>query len=70
MLSMAGGVFGIFVGVALSRSLATLLGWPHFISPLALSTAVVFSTIVGIFFGYYPAGKAARLDPIEALRYE
>jgi hypothetical protein len=49
---MAGGVFGIFVAVALSRSLATLLGWPHFISPLARSTAVVFSTIVGIFFGY------------------
>lgn len=70
VLSLAGGVFGIVIGVLLSRSLASLLGWPHFVSPLALTTAVVFSSIVGIFFGYYPAGKAAKLDPIEALRYE
>ena len=69
-LSMAGGVLGIVFGVGLSRTLAGLLGWPHFVSPVALSTAVVFSTLVGIFFGFYPAGKAAKLDPIEALRYE
>ncbi len=70
VLSMAGGVLGIVFGVGLSRTLAGLLGWPHFVSPIALSTAVIFSTMVGIFFGYYPAGKAAKLDPIEALRYE
>jgi putative ABC transport system permease protein len=70
VLSLAGGVLGIVFGVGLARSLATLLGWPHFVSPLALSTAVVFSMMVGVFFGYYPAGKAAKLDPIEALRYE
>jgi putative ABC transport system permease protein len=70
VLSLAGGVFGILFGVALARSLASLLGWPHFVSPVALTTAVVFSTMVGVFFGYYPAGKAAKLDPIEALRYE
>jgi len=70
VLSVAGGVFGILLGVVLSRSLASLLGWPHFVSPFALTTAVVFSSMVGVFFGYYPAGKAAKLDPIEALRYE
>jgi hypothetical protein len=56
--------------VGLSSVLSDLLGWPHFVSFEALSTAVVFSTIVGVFFGYYPAGKAAKLNPIEALRYE
>jgi len=70
VLSMAGGALGILFGVGLSRTLAGLLGWPQLVSPIALSTAVVFSTMVGVFFGYYPAGKAAKLDPIEALRYE
>ena len=70
VLSMAGGVLGILFGVSLARTIAELLGWPHLISPAALATAVIFSMIVGIFFGYYPAGKAAKLDPIEALRYE
>src|SRR5438094_8413515 len=70
VLSMLGGLVGIVVGVFLSGTVSRLLGWPHFVSPTALTTAVVFSTGVGIFFGYYPAGKAAKLDPIEALRYE
>jgi putative ABC transport system permease protein len=69
-LSLMGGIFGIVFGVVLSRSIASLLGWPHFVSPVALTAAVVFSSMVGVFFGYYPAGKAAKLDPIEALRYE
>ena len=69
-LSTVGGLLGIILGVFLSGASAQVLGWPRFISPLALTTAVVFSTGVGIFFGYYPAGKAAKLDPIEALRYE
>lgn len=69
-LSMVGGVLGIVFGLFLSGTVARVLGWPRFISPMALTTAVLFSTAVGIFFGYYPAGKAAKLDPIEALRYE
>ena len=70
ILSMLGGLLGIVAGVVLSGTVAQLFGWPRLISPLALTTAVVFSTAIGIFFGYYPAGKAAKLDPIEALRYE
>lgn len=69
-LSMVGGLLGIVVGVALSGTVARLFGWPRFVSPIALSTAVIFSMGVGIFFGYYPAGKASKLEPIEALRYE
>jgi len=70
ILSLLGGLLGIVAGVVLSGTVAQLFGWPRLISPRALTTAVVFSTAIGIFFGYYPAGKAAKLDPIEALRYE
>jgi putative ABC transport system permease protein len=70
VLSLLGGICGTVFGVFLSGAVARVFGWASFVSPTALVTAVVFSTVVGIFFGYYPAGKAARLDPIEALRYE
>jgi len=70
VLSLLGGLLGIVFGVVLSGTVAGLLGWPRLVSPMALTSAVLFSTAVGIFFGYYPAGKAANLDPIEALRYE
>jgi putative ABC transport system permease protein len=70
VLSMLGGAIGIIFGLTTSVLITTTLQWPVSISPIAIATAVVFSTIVGIFFGYYPARKAARLDPIEALRYE
>ncbi len=69
-LSAVGGAVGVVAGVFLSGSVAGWLGWPRFISPTALAAALVFSAAVGIFFGYYPAGKAARLDPIQALRFE
>ena len=70
MLSLAGGLIGIIVGVGISLVVPSMLGWPTLVSPLAILGSVIFSAAVGIFFGYYPARKAAALDPIDALRYE
>ena len=69
-LSMLGGVVGIAVGLVGSALINNFLSWPTLISVKAIVTAAVFSVAVGIFFGFYPARKAAQLDPIEALRYE
>jgi putative ABC transport system permease protein len=70
VLSVTGGVMGILFGVAASVTITRLLGWNILISMPAVMAAVVFSMAVGIFFGFYPARKAAMLDPIEALRFE
>ncbi|HEX5705082.1 MAG TPA: ABC transporter permease [Pyrinomonadaceae bacterium] len=70
VLSVTGGLVGILLGVALSLAIPAMLGWPTLISTMAIVGSVIFSGAVGIFFGYYPARKAAALDPIEALRYE
>lgn len=70
VLSSLGGSIGIVVGIFFSILIARGLQWPTLISPTSIVIAVVFSAAVGIFFGYYPARRAARLDPIEALRYE
>jgi putative ABC transport system permease protein len=70
VLSLTGGLFGIVLGIAVSLAIPAMLGWPTLISTLAIVGSVIFSAAVGIFFGYYPARKAAALDPIEALRYE
>ena len=70
VLSLIGGAIGIIFGVGSSLIITNVLGWPVLVSPLAIVTAVVFSAAVDIFFGFYPARKAAGLDPIEALRYE
>ncbi|HSV33298.1 MAG TPA: ABC transporter permease [Pyrinomonadaceae bacterium] len=70
VLSLTGGLFGIVVGIVVSLAIPRMLGWPTLISSLAIVGSVIFSAAVGIFFGYYPARKAAALDPIEALRYE
>ncbi len=70
VLSLLGGAIGIFLGMTTSYLITQTLGWPVLVSPTAIVTAVLFSMAVGIFFGFYPARKAARLDPIEALRYE
>lgn len=70
VLSLTGGFIGIVLGVIVSVSIPKFLGWPTLVSGLAIIGSVIFSAAVGIFFGYYPARKAAALDPIEALRYE
>ena len=70
VLSLTGGFLGIMLGIIVSLLIPALLGWPTLISSLAIVGSVIFSAAVGIFFGYYPARKAAALDPIEALRYE
>jgi len=70
ILSVTGGIAGIIFGVLITEAIAILAGWPTFISVSAISLGFLFSAAIGIFFGYYPARKAARLNPIEALRYE
>ncbi|HEY4425189.1 MAG TPA: ABC transporter permease [Pyrinomonadaceae bacterium] len=70
VLSLTGGAIGIILGVVLSLVIPAFLGWPTLVSMMAIIGSVLFSAAVGIFFGYYPARKAASLDPIEALRYE
>jgi macrolide transport system ATP-binding/permease protein len=70
LLSVTGGVAGIIMGVVFSAAISMIAGWPAPISSMAIVSGFLFSAAVGIFFGYYPARKAASLDPIEALRYE
>jgi putative ABC transport system permease protein len=70
VLCMVGGFLGIGLGFGASRTLARLANWSTAVSPEAVGMAVVFSAVVGLFFGAWPARRAASLDPIEALRYE
>jgi macrolide transport system ATP-binding/permease protein len=70
LLSVTGGIAGIVMGIGFSLAIQAISGWSAPISLTAVAGGFLFSAAVGIFFGYYPARKAARLDPIEALRYE
>ncbi len=69
-LSLAGGIIGVVLGVFTSRFVSDIQHWPVVISPQSIGLAFAFAAIIGIFFGWYPARKAANLNPIEALRYE
>ncbi|MEY2504688.1 MAG: putative transport system permease protein, partial [Verrucomicrobiota bacterium] len=69
-LSVIGGIVGIVLGIVSAKILAAVKNWPSLISPGSIVIAFVVSAAVGVFFGFYPARKAAQLDPIEALRYE
>lgn len=69
-LTMLGGLLGILLGTFISRAVTTLAGWSFKISIPAYALSVGFSMVIGVFFGWYPAKKAAKLDPIDALNYE
>jgi len=70
LLTMIGGITGIILGAAGATIVSNLLSWPTLISVESISIAFFFSAVIGIFFGFYPARKAASLNPIDALRYE
>lgn len=70
VLSLMGGGLGILCGIGTAQLLSRVNHWPTLVSPSVVLLAFAFSGAVGVFFGYYPARKAAQLDPIEALRYE
>ena len=70
ILTAIGGVAGVIFGIAGARLLTRLIGWPTIISSQAVAVAFLFSLAVGIFFGLYPANKASRMNPIDALHYE
>ena len=69
-LSLIGGLIGVALGMGTSLAIAELAGWRIVISPEAVGLAVAFAFVIGVFFGFYPARKAARLNPVEALRFE
>jgi len=70
LISITGGLIGVVLGITASKLITIILKWPTLISESSVILSFVVCAITGIFFGYYPAQKASRLDPIDALRYE
>jgi len=70
VLSLTGGMIGIIAGIIGSRVISSIGGWPTMVSLASIGLAFAFSAVVGVFFGFYPARKASKLNPIDALRYE
>lgn len=70
LISITGGLIGIMLGFAASYAVETFAGWPVVVEAWSVAVSFAVCTIIGIFFGWYPAKKAAKLDPIEAIRYE
>ena len=70
MLSVTGGIIGVLIGVGASYAVNAFAHWPIFIQPWSIIMSFAVCTFTGVFFGWYPAKKAAQLDPIEAIRYE
>ena len=69
-LSVTGGIIGVLLGIGLSYGINSLVKWPIYIQPWSIVMSFAVCTLTGVFFGWYPAKKAANLDPIEAIRYE
>ena len=67
---MGGGLIGILLGVGSAALVSAKFGWNTLVSTQSIVMAFAFSALIGVFFGFYPARKASRLDPIDALRYE
>ncbi len=70
LLSVTGGIIGVLLGVGASYAIKAFAHWPIAIEPWTIIMSFAVCTFTGVFFGWYPAKKAARLDPIEAIRYE
>src|SRR5688572_28991247 len=69
LISITGGIIGVLLGITASRLVTLFLSWPTLVSQSSIMLSFRVCAITGVFFGYYPAQKASRLDPIEALRY-
>jgi ABC-type antimicrobial peptide transport system permease subunit len=70
VLSVCGGILGIALGIGVSTGISRFAKWPIVVSPTAIALSFAVAATIGIFFGFYPARKASKLDPIDALRYE
>jgi macrolide transport system ATP-binding/permease protein len=70
LLSLMGGGAGVLIGIAASKVISIVAGWPTLLYPAVIIVAFLFSAAIGVFFGYYPARQASRFNPIDALRYE